>query len=119
VQTIDAPRSDPPRGGYLLGSVLAARAGPGGTLRKFNLVYCTDRLKIAVSGGGPMSDLKDPEIERLSQLFASGSMTHAREIARLLKQEGQAPRPRPYPLLAALGQFLKVSRPGVPITPEA
>ena len=42
-----------------------------------------------------MSDLKDCEIERLSRLFASGSMQHAPEIARLLGQElnDQGPKP--------------------------
>jgi hypothetical protein len=34
-----------------------------------------------------MSELTDQNIERLSHLFASGSLRHAREIARLLGQE--------------------------------
>jgi hypothetical protein len=34
-----------------------------------------------------MSELTDQNIERLSHLFASGSLKHAREIARLLGQE--------------------------------
>ena len=35
----------------------------------------------------PMADLTDHNMERLSHLFASGNMRHAREIARLLNLE--------------------------------
>jgi hypothetical protein len=56
-----------------------------------------------------MSDLKDSEIERLSNLFASGNMNHAREIAHLLGQElAQQPR-KGIPLFAVLGNFLSAS----------
>ena len=42
-----------------------------------------------------MSELADQNIERLSHLFASGSLSHAREIAQLLGQEiGEQPRDR-------------------------
>ena len=34
-----------------------------------------------------MADLTDHNMERLSHLFASGSMRHAREIARLVNLE--------------------------------
>ena len=34
-----------------------------------------------------MADLTDHNMERLSHLFASGNMRHAREIARLLNLE--------------------------------
>jgi hypothetical protein len=41
-----------------------------------------------------MSELNDCELERLSNLFASGSMRNARAIARLLRQEvGEQPKP--------------------------
>jgi hypothetical protein len=53
-----------------------------------------------------MSDLKDCEIERLSRLFASGSMQHAPEIARLLGQELNDQGPKQIPLRATLGSFL-------------
>jgi hypothetical protein len=52
-----------------------------------------------------MSDLKDCEIERLSRLFASGSMQHAPEIARLLAQELNDQRSKPIALRAVLGNF--------------
>jgi len=43
----------------------------------------------------PMSGLADQNIERLSRLFASGSLSHAREIARRLGEEiGERPRER-------------------------
>jgi hypothetical protein len=57
-----------------------------------------------------MSDLKDCEIERLSRLFASGSMKHAQEIARLLGQELNDQGPKPIPLRSAFGSFLRGSR---------
>ena len=42
-----------------------------------------------------MSELADQNIERLSHLFASGSLSHAREIAQRLNQEiGEQPRER-------------------------
>lgn len=41
----------------------------------------------------PMSELADQNIERLSHLFASGNLSHAREIARRLGEEiGEPPR---------------------------
>jgi len=39
-----------------------------------------------------MADLTDHNMERLSHLFASGNMGHAREIARLLNSERRAER---------------------------
>jgi hypothetical protein len=57
-----------------------------------------------------MSYLNDCEIERLSRLFASGSMEHAPEIARLLGQELSDQGPKPIRLRAALGNFLRGSR---------
>jgi hypothetical protein len=42
-----------------------------------------------------MSELADQNIERLSHLFASGNLSHAREIARRLEQEiGEQQRER-------------------------
>jgi hypothetical protein len=42
-----------------------------------------------------MSELADQNIERLSHLFASGNLSHAREIAQRLGQEiGEQPRER-------------------------
>jgi hypothetical protein len=41
-----------------------------------------------------MTMLADPTLERLCDLFASGSMEHAKEIARLLVEEIKEPRPR-------------------------
>jgi hypothetical protein len=42
-----------------------------------------------------MSELADQNIERLSHLLASGSLSHAREIAQLLGREiGERPRER-------------------------
>jgi hypothetical protein len=66
-----------------------------------------------------MSDLKELDIERLSRLFASGNMMHAREIARLLKQARQAPQPKPDLVVAILRRFLKASSPAMLISPEA
>jgi hypothetical protein len=48
-----------------------------------------------------MTMLADPKLERLCDLFASGSMEHAKEIARLLVQEINEPRPEPEALLAS------------------
>ncbi len=48
-----------------------------------------------------MTMLADPTLERLCDLFASGSMEHAKEIARLLVEEIKEPRPRPEALLAS------------------
>ena len=43
-----------------------------------------------------MSERADQNIERLCHLFASGSLSHAREIAQRLGQEiGERPRDRP------------------------
>ncbi|MBV9460904.1 MAG: hypothetical protein JO141_25825 [Bradyrhizobium sp.] len=43
-----------------------------------------------------MSELADQNIERLSHLFASGDLGHAREIAQRLGQEiGEQQRERP------------------------
>jgi hypothetical protein len=47
-----------------------------------------------------MTVLADPKLERLCDLFASGRMEHAKEIARLLVQEINEPRPAPDALLA-------------------
>ena len=81
---------------------------------KFNWPLMPACLKIAGirRGGIPMSELADQNIERLSHLFASGNLSHAREIARLLGEEiGEAPRQRAEPGLisrllaaAALGK---------------
>ena len=48
-----------------------------------------------------MTTLADPTLERLCDLFASGSMKHAQEIAHLLVQEINEPRPQPEALLAS------------------
>jgi hypothetical protein len=48
-----------------------------------------------------MTTLADPTLERLSDLFASGKMEHAKEIARLLVQEISEPRPGPEALLSS------------------
>jgi len=64
---------------------------------KFNWPLRPDCLKIVGirRGGIPMSELADQNIERLSHLLASGNLSHAREIARLLGQEiGEQPRER-------------------------
>ena len=45
--------------------------------------------------------LADPTLERLCDLFASGNMGHAKEIAQLLVQEINEPRPGPETLLAS------------------
>jgi hypothetical protein len=45
--------------------------------------------------------LADPTLERLCDLFASGNMEHAKEIARLLVQEINEPQPRPEALLSS------------------
>jgi hypothetical protein len=45
--------------------------------------------------------LADPTLERLCNLFASGRMEHAKEIARLLGQEIKKPRPRADALVAS------------------
>ena len=62
---------------------------------KFNWLLTSGREKIAPSDAGtlPMSELADQNIERLSRLFASGNLSHAREIARRLGEEiGEPPR---------------------------
>jgi len=48
-----------------------------------------------------MTTLADPNLERLCHLFASGHMGHAKEIARLLVQEINEPRPAPESVLAS------------------
>jgi hypothetical protein len=48
-----------------------------------------------------MTSLADASLERLCDLFASGSMRHAREIARILGQEIDEPRPSSEALLAS------------------
>jgi hypothetical protein len=66
---------------------------------KFNWPLAPRCLKIGNvrhAGGIPMSELADQNIERLSHLFASGNLSHAREIARRLGQEiGEQQRERP------------------------
>jgi hypothetical protein len=57
-----------------------------------------------------MSDLKDHEIERLSHLFGTGSLSNAREIVRLLDDELGAARQRPNSLFEALGSFFKPTK---------
>jgi len=47
-----------------------------------------------------MTMLADATLERLCDLFASGSMEHAEEIARLFVQDTNEPRPGPEALLA-------------------
>ena len=42
-----------------------------------------------------MTTFADPTLERLCDLFASGSMEHAKEIARLLVQEVNERRAEP------------------------
>jgi hypothetical protein len=71
--------------------------GAGATLMKFNWSRLPGCEKIASvrRGGIPMSELADQNIERLSHLFASGNLSHAREIARRLGEEiGEQPRER-------------------------
>ena len=55
-----------------------------------------------------MADLTDHNMERLSHLFASGNMGHAREIARLLNLERTTERctKAAYPLSSLLEDFL-------------
>ena len=48
-----------------------------------------------------MTMLADPTLERLSDLFASGRMEHAKEIARLLSQDIKEPWPGADVLLTA------------------
>jgi len=48
-----------------------------------------------------MTMLADPTLERLCDLFASGRMEHAKEIAQLLVQEINEPQSRPEALLAS------------------
>jgi hypothetical protein len=65
---------------------------------KFNWPLAPGREKITrVSRGDiPMPELADQNIERLSHLFASGNLSHAREIAQRLGEEiGEPPRERP------------------------
>jgi hypothetical protein len=54
----------------------------------------------------PMADLTDHNMERLSHLFASGDMRHAREIARLLDLERTARSTKADPLSRLLEDFL-------------
>ena len=54
-----------------------------------------------------MADLTDHNMERLSHLFASGNMGHAREIARLLNLERTTERcTKAYPRSGLLEEFL-------------
>ena len=53
-----------------------------------------------------MADLTDHNMERLSHLFASGNMGHAREIARLLNLERTARCTKADPLSRLLEDFL-------------
>jgi hypothetical protein len=54
----------------------------------------------------PMADLTDHDMERLSHLFASGNMRHAREILRLLNLERTAkPCTKADPLSNLLERF--------------
>lgn len=65
---------------------------------KFNwpLMQGCEKIAHIRRGGIPMSELADQNIERLSHLLASGSMSHAREIARRLGEEiGEPPREEP------------------------
>ena len=48
-----------------------------------------------------MTTLADPALERLCDLFASGNMEHAEEIAQLVVQEINEPRPAPEALLSS------------------
>jgi hypothetical protein len=48
-----------------------------------------------------MTTLADPTLERLSDLFASGRLENAKEIARLLVQEISEHQPEPEALLAS------------------
>lgn len=62
---------------------------------KFNWPLTPGRGKIVDLRRGdiPMSELADQNIERLSHLFASGNLRHAREIARRLGEEIGEPPP--------------------------
>jgi hypothetical protein len=53
-----------------------------------------------------MADLTDHNMERLSRLFASGDMRHAREIARLLNLERTERCSKADPLSSLLEDFL-------------
>jgi hypothetical protein len=53
-----------------------------------------------------MADLTDHNMERLSHLFASGNMGHAREIARLLNLERPERCTKADPLSGLLEDFL-------------
>jgi hypothetical protein len=53
-----------------------------------------------------MADLTDLNMERLSHLFASGNMGHAREIARLLNLERTEQCSKADPLSSLLEDFL-------------
>ena len=53
-----------------------------------------------------MADLTDHNMERLSHLFASGSMRHAREIARLVNLERTEQCTKADPLSRLLEDFL-------------
>ena len=55
----------------------------------------------------PMADLKDHNMERLSHLFASGNMRHAREIVRLLNLERTERCTKADPLSSLLEDFLR------------
>jgi hypothetical protein len=48
-----------------------------------------------------MAMLTDPTLDRLCDLFASGRMEHAKEIARLLADEIHQPRPDPETLASS------------------
>ena len=48
-----------------------------------------------------MTMLADPKLERLCDLFASGSMEHAKEIARLLVEEIHQTPPDPEALFSS------------------
>jgi hypothetical protein len=53
-----------------------------------------------------MSELADQNIERLSHLFASGSLSHAREIARRLGEEIGEPPPEKRPEHSLISRLL-------------
>ena len=54
-----------------------------------------------------MADLTDHNMERLSHLFASGNMRHAREIARLLNLERTERCTKAAALSSLLEDFLR------------
>lgn len=75
---------------------------------KFNWPPFPGRERIAHvrCGDLPMSELADQNIERLSHLFASGNLGHAREIAQRLSEEIGEPRRSGRPEFGLISRLL-------------